>query len=248
MIQICSRFTKPEDMGTLESANVDTLIYNAFRYFSKFSEVIPTAKLAISLLKLLNGFVRLCSSKQRITQKFGSLAEKFISFEWEDCREIKSDQLTYLLQLHISKSPEPIETIQKYAQTAFMALVSSDADSLEKYPLLNKESFQVYFKVVFAELNELVKTYAWKTTAAADVEDQLLFVDKSVTCFLKLVEFAKVFEKRTILAGILKNSKLFLDVFIKKMLPLMSKNFKAHQDAVTCIVKYLQNGTRILQV
>ena len=68
-------------------------------------------------------------------------------------------------------------------------------------------------------------------------------------CFQKLAVFVKSNDKREVLAVTLKHSKIFMDQFIKRVLPFMGIHFRGHQDTVSKIFKnHLQAATRSLQV
>lgn len=68
-------------------------------------------------------------------------------------------------------------------------------------------------------------------------------------CFQKLAAFVKSNDKREVLAVTLKHSKIFMDQFIKRVLPFMGVHFRGHQDTVAKIFKnHLQSATRSLQV
>lgn len=69
------------------------------------------------------------------------------------------------------------------------------------------------------------------------------------TCFQKLAAFVKSNDKKEVLAVTLRHSKVFMEQFIKRVLPFLGIHFRGHQDAVARIFKNnLQAATRSLQV
>ena len=67
--------------------------------------------------------------------------------------------------------------------------------------------------------------------------------------FQKLAAFVKSNDKRDVLGVTLKHSKLFMEQFIKRIIPFLGIHFRGHQDTVAKIFKnHLQTATRSLQV
>jgi hypothetical protein len=94
------------------------------------------------------------------------------------------------------------------------------------------------------ELNNILHSEAFMQSSIISTIKRL---NDIVECFTHLTQIVKIYDKRTILKHLLKQGKLFLDTFVKKVMPILNINFKQHHEDIVGLLKILQQSTRIFQ-
>jgi len=98
---------------------------------------------------------------------------------------------------------------------------------------------------MLVELNNILHSEAFMQSSIISTIKRL---NDIVECFTHLTQIVKIYDKRTILKHLLKQGKLFLDTFVKKVMPILNINFKQHHEDIVGLLKILQQSTRIFQV
>src|SRR5204863_275351 len=147
-------------------------------------------------------------------------------------------------QQDIHYSMDKIERIKYYADLDLPSLESHEEEVLHANPMFTKDTFQHFYKALSIELIETLREFKMNGTT----EEILLQFISMVYCWQKLVSFIKQNHKRVILSVVLKYGRLFIDLFVKKMLPFMEESFKLHRDATLTIFKEFQSATRNIQI
>ncbi|KAJ3089632.1 Fanconi anemia group D2 protein [Quaeritorhiza haematococci] len=240
--QFASRTKLNKDLA--EDPDVQVLATEAYAYFENFTKNLTTAAHAVLMLKLLEVTAGLAPEPAELYEKVGELADKFMKREWNDCRNLKSESLIYLISRQISRSANPMVRIDKYANVVFQALLESDSDILIQHPLLNRETFPNFFKTTFEQLNVVASQFR---VESRDADVELVAIQQMVSAFSKMVDTVKSFDKRQMLSLVLKQGKSFVESFQKRMLPSLGKVFRKHTNDVVGVLKILQSGTRLLQ-
>jgi len=97
-------------------------------------------------------------------------------------------------------------------------------------------------------LVELNNTLQLGTFMQTSVSSTIKRLNDVVDCFTHLTQIVKIYDKRTILKHLLKQGKLFLDTFVKKVMPILNIHFRQYRDDIVGLLKILQQSTRIFQV
>src|SRR4051812_41239217 len=71
---------------------------------------------------------------------------------------------------------------------------------------------------------------------------------RSVAILEALVDMIKVCDATAVLATTLRSGRMFMDAFLRRAMPFMTKNFAQHRDDVILVLNTLQKSTRALQV
>ncbi|KAK9719616.1 hypothetical protein K7432_004682 [Basidiobolus ranarum] len=156
----------------------------------------------------------------------------------------QSDDLAYLLRQRIIHSGNSLNTIEEYSSVILPGLFSGDADLLEDHPLLTRDTFLTFFKTVN---NELINVVGQFQDRLDERDSLILHISKIVISWQNLVGFAKNCEKRPLLTVVLKNGRVFIELFLKKIMPCLDVNFRTYRNEILSIFKKIQNATRILQ-
>ncbi|RHZ86697.1 hypothetical protein Glove_46g140 [Diversispora epigaea] len=218
---------------------------NAFQFFQDFASRLPTVSLAILFHKILIKITELSPESSKLIAMSGEIARGFASRQWNDSKKLNSDSIIYLVQKDIKHSSNPIERIMSYASDIFTSIESHDDEITETYPLFNRETFPHFYKALFIELVEMLRDFRPENfNYTADV---MTYITHTIDCFQKLVSFIKINHKRVVLSVSLKHGRNFIDLFLRKMLPLMDKNFTFYREEILSIIKNFQISTRSLQ-
>ncbi|CAG8437955.1 7516_t:CDS:10 [Diversispora eburnea] len=246
MNQLGSRTQSSNCMPLPDSLdNLQQSADNAFQFFQDFASRLPTVGLAILFHKILIKITELSPESSKLIAMSGEIARGFASRQWNDSKKLNSDSIIYLVQKDIKHSSNPIERIMSYASDIFSSIESHDDDITETYPLFNRETFPHFYKALFIELVEMLRDFRPENfDYTADV---MTYITHTIDCFQKLVSFIKINHKRVVLSVSLKHGRNFIDLFLRKMLPLMDKNFSFYREEILSIIKNFQISTRSLQ-
>ncbi|KAF9341448.1 Fanconi anemia group D2 protein [Linnemannia elongata] len=228
------------------SINLSTMAVEAFNNLAKWREMMPNFETSAMLLEVIDKMLDLVPSNQDTMVRASTLATEVLSYSWPSTNIIKSDRLAYVLGQQIGKSDVRLEMINQYITKVLPSFLDQDEGHSEQHPMLTTQTFTTYTKVLYVQLVGLVSEFT---------EDHFDSIDTAFShvsdlshCFQKLAAFVKSNDKREVLAVTLKHSKIFMDQFIKRVLPFMGVHFRGHQDTVARIFKNnLQSATRSLQ-
>ncbi|CAG8451010.1 4382_t:CDS:10 [Acaulospora morrowiae] len=232
--------TTPGNLDVLQQYTND-----AFKYFQDFASRLPTASLAILFHKILIKITELSPDPSKLAVMSGEIARGFASRQWSDVKKLNSDSVIYLVQKDIRHSPNPMERITSYVTDIISPDENQTVDLNESYPLFNNETLPYFYKALFMELVEILRYFhPGNFESNADI---MSHITKTVVCFQNFVLFIKIKHKRAILSVALKYGRNFIDLFLKKMLPLMDKNFSTYREEIISIIGTFQKSTRRLQ-
>ncbi|KAG0320044.1 Fanconi anemia group D2 protein [Linnemannia gamsii] len=228
------------------SINLSTMAVEAFNNLAKWREMMPNFETSAMLLEMIDKMLDLVPPSQETMVKASTLATGVLSYSWPSTNIIKSDRLAYVLGQQIGKSDVRLEMINQYITKVLPSFLDQDEDLSEQHPMLTTQTFTTYTKVMYVQLVGVVSEFTEDHFDSIDVA--FSHVSDLSLCFQKLAAFVKSNDKREVLAVTLKHSKIFMDQFIKRVLPFMGVHFRGHQDTVAKIFKnYLQSATRSLQ-
>ncbi|RUS21065.1 Fanconi anaemia protein FANCD2 [Endogone sp. FLAS-F59071] len=247
------RFDAPSQKHSLQ-----LLAKEVFFYLNKFAEKAPSARIAILLHRLLSKIINITPDPEELSLRSGILAQKFLETEWTDMKNIKvsgvrklltslhltSDNIIYLLGQKISRSSSSLEVISSYISTVLPAIEQRDDEILKKHPLLNKDTYVVYYKVLSIELVSILDQFQEKDY---DHDAAIAHIAEIVTCWQNLTTSIKGNDKRLLLSVVLKYGRAFVNRFTKSTMPFLGGHFKTHRNAVIAILRNFQYATRTLQ-
>ncbi|KAI8916056.1 Fanconi anaemia protein FancD2 nuclease-domain-containing protein [Gorgonomyces haynaldii] len=210
----------------------------ALLYVLQFEETLWSTEAAYYFAKLcitLNQLGLNDTSQPAI----GALLDRFVNKEWPDRCQPKT--MEYLLDHYITFCPNPLETLETILKEAFPALVQRNEDVLSHFPMLNHESFIIFYKVVCH------KTASLCVHISEVDEDRLDWIEKLSVCFHQTVVTVKQYDRPEVIVMCLKNCKLFIQNYIKHVLPVLGALFKENQKRIVDTLRTVQMGTRIVQ-
>ncbi|CAG8441668.1 4041_t:CDS:10 [Acaulospora colombiana] len=236
----------PSSESTLGSLDIlQRAASNTFKYFQDFVPRLPTVNLAILFHKILIKVTELSPDSRKLAEMSGDIARGFVSRQWNDVKKLNSESVIYLVQKDVRHSSNPMERIASYATSIFSPNEAHEDDPTELYPLLNNETLPYFYKALFMELVEVLRNF--QPGNFEHNADIMSHITSTVVCFQNFVLFIKIKHKRAILSVALKYGRSFIDMFLKKMLPLMDKNFSTYREEIISIIGTFQKSTRRLQ-
>ncbi|KAF9105210.1 Fanconi anemia group D2 protein [Mortierella sp. AM989] len=228
------------------SINLSAVAADAFFNLSTWREMMPNFESSVLLLEVLDKLLDLVPRTQETSVKASSLATEVLSYRWPSLNSIKPDRLTFVLGQQIGKSYVRLEMINEYVTRVLPSFLNQDEDRSELHPMLTTNTFTIYTKVLHIQLASLAGEFSEENFD--DTQAALDHISGLCLCFQKLAAFVKSNDKREVLGVTLKHSKVFMEQFIKRVLPFLGVHFRGHQDTVAKIFKnHLQAATRSLQ-
>ncbi|KAF9997114.1 Fanconi anemia group D2 protein [Entomortierella chlamydospora] len=207
-----------------KSINLSAVAAEAFFSLSTWREMMPNFESSVALLEVLDKLLDLVPRNQ----------------------ETSPDRLAFVLGQQIGRSDVRLKMINEYVTRVLPSYLDQDEGQSELHPLLIANTFTTYTKVLHIQLAALAGEFCEE-----DFEDTKLALDHISSlclCFQRLAAFVKSNDKREVLGVTLKHSKVFMEQFIKRVLPFLGIHFRGHQDTVAKIFKnHLQAATRSLQ-
>ncbi|KAF9150212.1 Fanconi anemia group D2 protein [Linnemannia schmuckeri] len=236
-----------EQLAVIQSSiNLSAMAVEAFNNLAKWREMMPNFETSAMLLEVIDKMLDLVPPNQETMVRASTLATEVLSYSWPSTNIIKSDRLAYVLGQQIGRSDVRLEMISQYITNVLPSFLDQDEGHSEQHPMLTTQTFTTYTKVLYVQLVGLVSEFAEDHFDSIDAV--FSHISDLSLCFQKLAAFVKSSDKREVLAVTLKHSKIFMDQFIKRVLPFMGVHFRGHQDTVAKIFKnHLQSATRSLQ-
>ncbi|KAL1918024.1 uncharacterized protein VTP21DRAFT_3290 [Calcarisporiella thermophila] len=236
--------------GSPSSHSLRQLVTEAFNYFAKFSETVPTASIAVILHRILSKILSLgegdSEEAAELRETLSNLAEKYLGTEWVDRSTLKSETIVYLLRQQISNSKQPLETMEYYITTVLPALSIEDSETLEKHPLLTRHTYVTHFKAIEMELVSVIESFDllhYSTT-----EECIAHIHHTIDNWSRLTVSVRGMDHRPLFSVTLRYGRIFLERFLRSFLPYLARNFKAHKESVVVILRNLQTSTRTFQI
>ncbi|XP_052284224.1 Fanconi anemia group D2 protein-like isoform X1 [Dreissena polymorpha] len=226
----------------------------AMQYIANFANTAPDIYTAVTLLKLLISLAEKADD-QTLMKKLVPLAEDFLKREWTDSEGQRekgakfNEQLQFVIKIYITQSEDPLSTIETIATKGIPELLEADKNGYSaSFPTLTRSSYPVYYRVLFTELLDAVKTIppVRQTDLVDSWMDRLLCWNVSVRILHILVNLIKTFDSRGCLGTCIKYGRFFVEAFLRQGMPLLDKMFKNHKQDITGLLKNLQQSTRFL--
>ncbi|ORZ28109.1 Fanconi anaemia protein FANCD2 [Lobosporangium transversale] len=229
-----------------KSVNLSAMAVQAFNNLSAWRKMMPNFECSTLLIEIIDKLLSLVPVNSETSTKASALATDVLSYRWPASNNIKPDRLAYVLSQQIGKSDMRLAMINEYVTKVLPSFLDQDEGHAELHPLLTTSTFTTYTKALHTQLALLVGEFDEEkfdnTQAAFDHISDLCL------CFQQLAAFVKSNDKREVLGVTLKHSKVFMEQFIKRILPFLGVHFRGHQDTVARIFKnHLQPATRSLQ-
>ncbi|ORY40978.1 hypothetical protein BCR33DRAFT_719084 [Rhizoclosmatium globosum] len=249
---IASRGNPDVDIGQRSQSTQDRqqlickLCKDTHDYFIAFKKFAPSLMSAVLLVKVLMKLQKSVSDETLDSMKteVGDLAKYDLDFDWID-KKGKNDCIAFLLQVQIENAQTPFGIISEYIHRAFKAFLGGDGEVCVKYPLLSKDTFPIFFKIIFVEL---VVTIEKSDPPKSPSVEYLSLIQKMAVAFGAAVELTKSFKDVKEYGIVLRYSKSFVQSFVRRIFPVLGRGLKKHRAEVISVCKAMQTGTRMLQV
>uniref|UniRef100_A0A8D2LAN8 FA complementation group D2 n=1 Tax=Varanus komodoensis TaxID=61221 RepID=A0A8D2LAN8_VARKO len=230
---------------------LEELLSQSFQYLLNFQHSVPNIYCALSLTQLL----LVIAEKSLVNLKnneIASVTKHFLCQSWvqPSGTRPKGWACTYLLfNIYMEHTDNILKAIEDISTTAIPELIRSSKDGCSStYPTLTRQTFPIFFRVMMAQLESLVRSISAGTPSdSSEVQlEKLLHWNMAVRDFHILVNLVKVFDTRPVLSACLKYGRLFMETFLKLGMPLLDCSFKKHREDVQSLLKTLQLSTRQL--
>ena len=228
----------------------DELGVNAIAYFDSilfrgdiFTFVQPICKIYIH--------ISILHDKPRIRQNISECLGKILKHEWPHYGGNKPSLFEDIVKFYVNFHESPLIAIEEIAGTAITELLYEDTTKSNLFPTLNSSTVYTFYKVVFSELVNDLKSLQERPFQRSDSMDlhleRLFKLEISVRLFSILVTIVKSFDNRFFLGTALRLSRFYIDSFLKVAMPLLDFLFRDKNNEITSLLKSLQHGTRCLQ-
>ncbi|OAJ39811.1 hypothetical protein BDEG_23626 [Batrachochytrium dendrobatidis JEL423] len=140
---------------------------------------------------------------------------------------------------------DPLAITEEYFAKAFKAISEGDEEVLVDFPLLTRVTFISFFKAAFTGLCQQVAQFSGRSQT--QYSESEVTISRFSTCFSLAITLVRKFEQPPFISVILKKSRVFLLAYIKRVLPVLTREFKTYKEEIIQILRMVQTGTRILQ-
>ncbi|CAB4065708.1 FANCD2 [Lepeophtheirus salmonis] len=232
-------------------SSLNDLVEATVTYICKFGETtFCSVGFGAALIKFLETLKNLDDSDEESTYvngKTGELCENFLKKEWKDPSgkldktSLYKKNVEYILTQFLSNQ-ETTELLEKYIDE-LEVVVESGKSSL--YCTFTTATLQFHFRALFVSLIYYAQTITYGVRK--NHEEQLDAWSALIMLLYKLVMVVKVTPSRVLISVVAKQSRVFLNHFIKNGMPMIDKIFKSSKLDVVSILKSLQRVTRFLQ-
>ncbi|KAG0324848.1 Fanconi anemia group D2 protein [Dissophora globulifera] len=234
--------TSQQILEIQSSINLSAVAVEAFNSLSKWHDVMPKFESSAMFLEVLDKVLDLVPRIPDTSLKASAVATKILSHDWPSSLNVKPEHLAYVLGQQIGRSNVRLQMISEYVTEVLPSFLDQDEAKSSLHPMLTTSTFTVLHMQLSTLVGEFSEEHFSNTQAALD------HISSLCQCFQKLAAFVKSNDKREVLGVTLKHSKVFMEQFIKRVLPFLGTHFRGHQDTVAKIFKStLQPATRSLQ-
>ena len=228
----------------------EELVINCIAYFDSllfrgdiFALVQPACKIFTHLSQLHN--------TSQVKQCISQSVYKVLKRDWSNPSSYRQSVFEEVVKLFVHFHESPLLAIEEIAGIAVPELLLEDCTKSKLFPMLNFSTLHAFYKVMFLELVIELKSLQdplFHPSDPMDLHVQRLFtLEISVRLFAILVNIVKSFDGRLFLGTVLKNGRLYIDLFLKLGMPLLDYVFREKNSEVTSLLKSMQQGTRCLQ-
>lgn len=161
----------------------------------------------------------------------------------------------FFLEIHLSLSDNTLECLDNIIIE--LEDVAHNSDESSRFPCLTKETIHLLYGPCIKSLSELIQSpngaedqnqkEGKKSKPQSKARKLIEFYGNITTMMWKLMDLTRVITKPTILREAVKYGKVFVDMFLKKVMPKLNKEFDNYPDEVTTTLAALQKATRQLQ-
>ncbi|KAF9581589.1 Fanconi anemia group D2 protein [Lunasporangiospora selenospora] len=228
------------------STNISAVATKAFAHMVSWREMMPDFETSVMLLEVLEKVLDLAPRDKETLLQASNFATSILSHRWPISNVIKNDRLAYVLGQQIGKADLRLDLLTKYVTQVLPSFLDQDDECTESHPLLTTNTFTTFTKVLYIQLTSIAGEF--NDSGFEETETAFDHILKLSDCFQQLAGFVKSNDRREVLAVTLKHSKLFMEQFIKGILPFVGLHFKGYQSTVAKLFKnHLQTATRSLQ-
>lgn len=241
-----------------ETANLIEQVKGAFDHFSRLSKSIINLGCADGLLKLLEA-VRTCygdidGDNEDVQASMCSTAKSFLKTEWRNPLDGSVEKgakfnthIESLLNIYLNNSDQFLEAMGDYSKDLEEILDKKGSKDVKasETPTFTKLNLPMHYRVFFLHLN----SYTRGLTFGVNKDHTDLFErwEASTPIFNILVTVPKKMSIRVVLGTLLKNSRVYLDAFIKHCMPVIDVLFGKNRESCIRLLKSMQQSTRYLQ-
>ncbi|XP_057296090.1 Fanconi anemia group D2 protein-like isoform X2 [Hydractinia symbiolongicarpus] len=241
----------------VQPCTLPEMVRHVLKYFNCSIAMAPIT-IATLTIKLLLALAHWSDEKRTHHEEMRRLLKTYLKNTWigENGEKDKGGQFNehyaFLIRTYISISEEPLKLIEEYCKGPVTELINNKtADGTTEYPCLTRSSFCSFYRSFFEELISFTKNDVHfkiqNTDTEEDVEERLQLVQTSIRLFQMLNSFVKGIDTRQVLITSLKCSRLYLEQFLRSVMPLLDKTLRTNKDLVHSILKGAQQSTRSLQ-
>ncbi|CAG2221946.1 FANCD2 [Mytilus edulis] len=209
------------------------LIKTSFQYIKNFADMVPNISTAVSVVKLLTVLADKSDSRD-LHGQIPNICEEFLKREWMSSDGLKekgvkyNENLQIIIRAFMVYSDDPLSAAETIATKGMPELLETDKNGCSAtFPTLNRSSFSTFYRVMFNQLIDCIKTMApAKQTDSREVKiDKLLQWNQAVRILHIHINLIKAFDGRGNVTSALKCGRQFIEIFLRQGMPLLDTMF-----------------------
>ena len=171
---------------------------------------------------------------------------------WEEAKKLNKENLANMIRIHITEADDPVSEMDSKMQ----AVIAFQADAKKRktagmneegddrgeamLPTLNSGTLSVYIKTLMEEVPVQLSRVASVHTSDGDNEEELEKLEqlKTIVGFFKgllMMTRGKV-KGNALLRGLIKHGRNVVEIFAKKWLPILEKQFVRHYETISPVL------------
>lgn len=215
-------------------------------------------------LAALDGIVKFAGSTEReaLYRKLSDSAGSLLERDWDRLTMKASKTISVVpvvLSMHVRAAPDPIETIEHIIEMLKIfrekkSQVESDAsqgsqgrtaknDEHRIWGTMDGNTFHLFGKTLLQECCRQFRLFDGSTFEGA--ANGVLFLNRLIAGTYSLFLIVRGEEK--LLTVAMRNGRIIVDAFTRKIMPFLKEHFREHRDDILATLKLQQKITRLLQ-
>ena len=203
------------------SSDLFSLLQTTNKYLKTFSSSVLTVDVAAAHLVLISTLSKLGSTQDQAKSKdmVARVAKEYLGRDWlsatgeKEKGAIFNGHVEKILCVYLTCSSNVVDVLENLCKEGVTPVIASKEGSSDTFPVVTRASLGVVYKVMMATMVNEVKKLTYGVTKNADA--QFTTWSKAVESLVVMTTSLKIWCNRSLLAAVLKQSRPFIDHFIK---------------------------------
>lgn len=225
-----------------EQDSISEMIRQVMEFKAFVDSSLPNTVIFIQTLEALIKYR--AKTDQSLRSELSDLAKTYLTRDWGKQR-FKATDLQYLVQIYLSFSKVPLQTVESLALAGFESLLEHNGSQCVPFPTLTAATVTYYIRPMLQVTVNAIAPIDF--TIGVNQPEQLIVHLHHATLIMKLlVGLTKVWQKPAILACVLRTGQKYVET-LQKAMPLIQRHFREYSQTISVLLRDMQGITRRMQ-